>query len=164
MRNIITKEEVEEILEYRPEKGDFLWKVSRGRMQAGQIAGATNFYNYRHISINGKLYKVHRLVWLMEYGELPDYIDHIDGNGLNNHISNLRSCDMSQNIANSRSSKNNTSGFKGVSWDKKTGKWLSSIKCGRRAHNLGRFDTKEEAAAMYLAVARNLFGQFARPA
>jgi len=166
MRNVISKEQVEAILEYRPEKGDFLWKVSRGPARAGQVAGAIFSVNtpwpYWQIKINHKVYLAHRLVWLMEHGEMPSYIDHIDSNGLNNHISNLRKCDMSQNIANSRTSKKNTSGFKGVSWEKDSGKWLASIRYRRRKYRLGNFDSKEEAAAMYLAMAKDLFGEFAR--
>ena len=69
---------------------------------------------------------------------------------------------MSQNIANSRTSKKNTSGFKGVSWEKDSGKWLASIRYRRRKYRLGNFDSKEEAAAMYLAMAKDLFGEFAR--
>jgi hypothetical protein len=88
-------------------------------------------------------------------------IDHIDGNGLNNQKSNLRACTHQQNQMNRALSKNNSSGFKGVSLYKGRNKWNSYIKVNYKKINLGYFKTKEEAALTYNAAALKHFGEFA---
>jgi hypothetical protein len=92
----------------------------------------------------------------------PDLkVDHKDADGLNNIRTNLRLATYSQNNQNKRVSLSNTSGYKGVSWRKKTEKWVAQINSdGRRLH-LGYFESAEEAAAKYDAVARELYGEFA---
>ena len=163
---MITKTEVERLFEYRRDTGDFVWRISAGTVKFGKRAGADQHSrgrSYRQIKINKKYHKVHKLVWLMEHNEWPDFIiDHIDGDGLNNRIPNLRRCTMSQNKANSLSYKNNKSGHKGVFYNKKLNRWTASIQCGGRRHFLGAFRTKEEAAIQYMASATLLFGEFAR--
>lgn len=120
---------------------------------------------YRLIEVDGKLYKAHRLVWLYMFGEEPTaFIDHIDGNGLNNRLDNLRICDQTQNNANSRLGKNNTSGFKGVYWDKRTGKWRVQIQAYGQRLRLGRFADLDKASEAYVLAADRIFGEFARAA
>lgn len=92
------------------------------------------------------------------------YVDHIDGDGLNNRGSNLRQATHAQNMHNKRLYRNNTSGFKGVT--RNTGKgrpWSASIKWNKRSFRLGNYDTPEEAALAYDRAARRWFGEFARP-
>lgn len=76
-------------------------------------------------------------------------IDHIDGNGLNNTRANLRVCTHSQNLMNIGKRSNNTSGFKGVSFDKQLKKWLASIHINCKQKNLGLFATAEDAYKAY---------------
>ena len=89
-------------------------------------------------------------------------IDHRDGNSKNNRLSNLRLSTHSENAANRRRYRNNASGFKGVSLEARTGKWMAKITKDGRTYFLGRFPTAEEAHAAYAAKARELFGEFAR--
>lgn len=89
-------------------------------------------------------------------------VDHINGNGLDNRRSNLRVASQAQNCRNTRLRARNTSGYKGVFWDKFTSRWMAAIGCNGKFHNLGRFKTREEAAAAYAAAATDLFGKFAR--
>lgn len=90
------------------------------------------------------------------------HVDHRDGDGLNNCRSNLRLATPTQNIANSRLRKPNSSGYRGVSWIKRRSLWQSQVTFHRRAILLGTFVDAEEAARAYDAKARELFGEFAR--
>lgn len=87
--------------------------------------------------------------------------DHQYGNGLNNHSDNLRLVTHQQNGMNAQRSSKNTSGFKGVSWNKALNKWRAYIGYNGKHIHLGYFDTKEEAHEAYCAKAIELFGDFA---
>lgn len=156
------------ILSYDRESGWFLWKESRGSTRAGRRAGSCSLSNgkpYRRIKIDKVLYSEHHLAWLFEYGEWPPFdLDHIDGDGENNKISNLRPCTMSQNKGNSKKYKNNKSGHKGVFWRKDIQRWTVSIQCERRRIYLGRFVKYEDAVAAYNSAAEKYFADFARAA
>lgn len=90
-------------------------------------------------------------------------VDHINGDGLDNTRQNLRLCTNQQNSQNQGIAGNNTSGFKGVSYNKANRKWVAYIKLdGRRIH-LGSFSSPQEAARAYDRKALELFGEFARP-
>ena len=105
----------------------------------------------RHVSM-------HRLI--MGAGEKQE-VDHVDTNGINNQRSNLRVCTRTQNRSNLSAYRTNTSGFKGVSWDKGARKWAARIAAkGRRIH-LGLFTNKIEAAHAYNQAALRYHGEFA---
>ncbi len=88
--------------------------------------------------------------------------DHVDGDGLNNQRENLRAATRSQNGANAGMRPNNTSGFKGVGWQSRLGKWRARLKIGRRSLHLGLFDNPMDAARLHDRRARELFGAFAQ--
>lgn len=88
-------------------------------------------------------------------------VDHIDRNGLNNQKSNLRACSQSENIRNSKLSKNNTTGFKGVMLHKKSGKFMAYIRHNYKMYNLGLFLTPQEASIARNEAAVRLHGEFA---
>ncbi len=88
--------------------------------------------------------------------------DHVDGNGINNTRGNLRLATHAQNMRNSRIPKNNSSGFKGVTWDKQHKKWRAQIQVNGRTQYLGLFAGPEEAGSAYDAAARELHGDYAR--
>jgi hypothetical protein len=88
--------------------------------------------------------------------------DHKDGNGLNNQRSNLRAATNSQNAANRDKMRTGTSGYKGVTFDRQTGRWKAQVTVDGRNRHLGRYDTAEEAARAYDRVALEAFGSFAR--
>lgn len=90
-------------------------------------------------------------------------VDHRNGDGLNNRRENLRRVSRTQNNANARLRKDSTSGFKGVSWQKRDRTWYARIVVSGQRRFLGCFRTAEEAARAYDAAARELFGEFARP-
>lgn len=90
-----------------------------------------------------------------------DFVDHIDGNGLNNTRGNLRPADRAQNSCNSRRRTDNKSGYRGVSWSRTNDKWRAVIhRYGKRTH-LGYYATADEAARAYDDAAREMHGAFA---
>lgn len=89
------------------------------------------------------------------------FVDHINGNGLDNRSKNLRIATPSQNGGNSVISKNNKSGYKGVFWNKRRCCWMASIMINRKTIRLGCFDTPEEAHEAYCQAAIRLFNDFA---
>ena len=106
--------------------------------------------------------KAHRLAWFFVYGEWPQkQIDHINGNKSDNRISNLRLATASQNLSNKGITKSNTSGYKGVSFNRTKKKWMASIKVNKKSINLGYFLTPEEASEAYKAAAIKHHGEFA---
>jgi hypothetical protein len=89
-------------------------------------------------------------------------VDHINGNGLDNRKTNLRLATSSQNRWNTRKQTNNTSGFKGVYYHKRSKKWRAQIKLSRKKFHLGHFNTPEEAYAAYCVANERLHGEFGR--
>ena len=136
-------ETLRERFTYNPETGEIVYRESRGCKKAGEGAGYIVPRGYLYIKIDGKSYKLHRIAWLMFYGEDPKEweIDHIDRDKANNKISNLRLADRVSNCLNKGISKANTSGVTGVSYCKRDKLWIAkkSNRC------LGYFKTKEEA-------------------
>lgn len=96
---------------------------------AGKIAGYSCKglnTSYVQIRLFNKLYLAHRLSWFYYYGKWPEYeVDHIDGDGSNNAIWNLRDVCKQINGKNSKRKKNNTSGVNAVYWNKPTLKWIA---------------------------------------
>ena len=86
--------------------------------------------------------------------------DHIDGDGLNNQKENLRVCIRSENLMNQSRSRNNTSGYKGVNWNKRDKKWISQIKVKGKQVHLGCFSEKEEAYKAYCEASKRYHGEF----
>lgn len=109
---------------------------------------------------NRKTVLMHR--FLLSEDALNKKIDHRDGDTLNNCRGNLRICSHSENMRNRISiSKNNTSGFKGVCWNKKSSKWHAQIRFETKKINIGFFDCKIQAAKAYNAAALKYHGEFA---
>lgn len=157
---MITQEYLLKHFIYDPEVGQFINRIGRGRSLIGEHAGTIHPYGYRQIQILGYIYKEHRLAWLYVYGDMPEEIDHKNGNRSDNRISNLRVVTRSQNNANSERP-TGTAGLRGVTWFDRDQKWKAQIKVGGRSKHLGYFDTVEEAHAVYLTAAEYHFGEHA---
>jgi len=89
-------------------------------------------------------------------------VDHENGDGLDNRRSNLRVATKDQNQQNVRCKSNNTSGFKGISWDRNARKWGARLEVSKRRIYLGLFEDAEDAARAYDAAALEHHGEFAR--
>lgn len=146
-----SQKEIKSIFSYDENTGVFTWRDDRyARKVKGLEAGWTTSQKnrrtkYIHMRIDGVTYRAHRLAWMYMYGEWPEYIDHIDGDGTNNRISNLRSVSKYESAKNKPLQLNNKSGCSGVRFYKPLGKWLARIGVnGTRVH-LGYFDLIEGA-------------------
>ena len=140
-------------------------KVSKYKWQCSpsSYASSANFINSKKKRKFPGIDKIsiflHRFIF-DEYKKENLYVDHIDGNPLNNQKFNLRYATNQQNQANSKISKNNKSGYKGVCWDKVNKKWIAQIMINGKSIKIGRFKSKEEAYKQYCQKGRELFREF----
>ncbi len=150
---MITQARLKQLLKYEPESGRLIWVVSKSwrtpvGSYSGSVTGRSGIKRYRHTSVDGDRYKDHRLIWLYFYGEWPcSDIDHIDGDGLNNKIGNLRIVSKTENQRNRRLCSNSRSGFNGVSWHSSTKNWQVNIRSNGKQITLGRYQTLIDAVA-----------------
>ena len=145
----VSKEELEELFYYDPDVGCLRWKEKRGKgvVNPGDRFGSVSIRNeasHRLGTVMGKSYYEHRLIWLLIYGEWPNVVDHIDGDGLNNKLDNLRNVSHQENCRNTKVSHLNTSGHIGV-WQVRTGNWVASIGDSGANVHLGTFSNYEDA-------------------
>lgn len=127
------EEYLKEHFKYKPETGEII------RSDRKNSTGSTDKYGYLIIKIKGKQYKAHRIAWFLYYGEWPkQLIDHLDGNKINNKISNLRDVHNNVNVKN----RHDTSG---VYIDNTKG--LKKRYATRHNKKMYRFLTLEEALA-----------------
>jgi AP2 domain/HNH endonuclease len=93
----------------------------------------------------------------------PVELDHVNGSRSDNRWCNLREATHSQNRANAQMRTDNTSGFKGVTWLKQTGKWRARIEVNGKRIHLGEYDTRERAFIAYIFAQWKYHGDFANP-
>jgi hypothetical protein len=174
--NNLTAEYVRQLLDYDQSTGIFTWNErplsnfpneqackTWNTRYCGKMAGSFRADRRRQIMINGKLYLSNRLAWLYMNGEWPDHhIDHKDLNICNDAFDNLRKATNSQNMCNRPMQSNNKSGYKGVSYCRRTRKWQATIRINGKVIHLKRWDTPEQAAEAYAKAAKELHGEFAR--
>lgn len=155
-------ERIQESMNYRPSTGQIIWKTRPGShfesdsscrawntRFSGRPAGGEYSYSassYLQVMLDRRPYKQHRVAWFLHYGEWPNMdIDHIDGDGTNNAINNLRLVKKTTNQRNRKLSKNNTSGTMGVRWSKRAKKWVACIYLHGKPRHLGSFSEYDDA-------------------
>ena len=158
--NDLSCEKVRELFDYKD--GELFWKKIGPNKRTDRPAGAVNRDGYRRIKYMYKLYAVHRLVWTYHGNAPVAFIDHINGDVLDNRIENLRAATHSQNCMNTRLRSDNTSGIKGVRWSKLKQKWIGTVGVNYKNYCAGEFDTKEKAAEAVAKLRQELHGEFAR--
>ena len=145
---MITKDQLKELLSYNPETGIFMWMESpSNNIPAGSAAGTPNAKGYIVISIDNRLYLAHRLAILYTDGYLPENtVDHKDRVPWHNWRSNLREATQQCQLRNCGMNSRNTSGVKGISRHRPTGKWRAQIMADGGNKHLGLFDGLLDAA------------------
>lgn len=143
--------------------GRLYWKKNTSFMNLiGKPAESIDSRGYYTVTFNGKRALAHRVIFFMFYGYTPEFVDHIDGNKLNNKITNLREATREQNQQNTKLSKRNTSGEKGIVWRKDTQKWRVKIAANNEIYEGGSYKDKEEAIKVAKELRNILHGKFAR--
>jgi len=151
----------------RPEKhfSSALQCVGWNKIFAGKDAGWVK--NGREVTkIRERQFQTHRLIYALWHRinlcDVPRILDHADGNPLNNRPSNLREASKFENAFNAPRYGHNTSGFKGVYFDKREGGWVATITAFKVKIYLGIYATKAEAGAAYCGAARVIHKDFYR--
>lgn len=137
---------------------------------SGKDAGTASLISHRKrvyyiVSINNNKFLAHRIVWMLSNQQDPGtlQIDHIDGDSTNNAPANLRIATNAQNSRNRSKQRNNSSGYKGVSWNSQARKWVAFICRDGIRKNLGLFEDRDLAAQAYQSASAALFGEFHCP-
>jgi hypothetical protein len=159
-------ENVGEFHSLNPETGRLTRKKNspRGVGKAGEYSD-TNVHKsgYVEVRIPGDpyMYRAHRVVWFLHYGEQPpEYIDHINGDRTDNRPENLRKACHHTNLANAKLSTRNTSGVKGVHWAKNHNKWVAKVGFKGKKYIAGYFDNIAEAEIAVRQLREQLHGDF----
>lgn len=160
----ITREIVHKLFDYDPDTGELKWKYrsdqTRGsfnQLYAGKLVQTTN----RHVQIYHVNYPIANICWLHYYGEpVPEMIDHIDTDGMNNKPNNWRAATRSQNNANQKMRKDNISGIKGITINK-YGSFVARVQ--HQGIEYGKtFKDIDQAIIWRQITYEKLFGEFAR--
>lgn len=156
--SMLTQQRLRQLFDYDPLIGVFMRRESQRKDRIGKPAGTPNSKGHIQIRVDGPLYMAHRLAWLYVYGEFPTLqLDHFDGDKSNNRIGNLRPSTNKQNGENRTMSRKNTSGHRGVSFDKQHGKFKAYICHEMTLRHIGLYETAEEAGAAAKAARDALF-------
>lgn len=132
---------------YIDEDWQLLWKVKKAaRVKIGDIAGGKDKYGYQIVSVNYRLFKCHRIIWALFYGEWPSgSIDHINGVKDDNRIENLRVVTHQENLRNQKKRKTNKTGVHGISRQRALSKWQVFITVDYKNIYLGVYEDFFEA-------------------
>lgn len=163
-REELTATRLRELVTYDSDTGIVRRRISTSsNARCGDAVGSNHRSGYLRTQIGGTSYLVHRLAWLYVHGEWPNgEIDHINGDPMDNRISNLRLATRFEQNRNTGTRSNNACGVKGVYFDKRKGHWCAQIRAHGKCKFLGYFPSIADASAAYRTAASDLFGEFAR--
>lgn len=158
---MLTTERVRELFDYLP-TGKLVRLVRHSRRsKVGEEIGSTDSLGYRQASVDGRIYMVHRLIWLWHGNDAAEELDHINGNRADNRIENLRAATHAQNGWNKRLQSNNTTGVKGVTWKREKQMFCVRVAANGQRHHIGYFKSLEAAALAAETARLHLHGAFA---
>lgn len=176
-RALPSVKELQFLFEYKPETGELLWRLRPREMfstdqafrtwntrYAGQPCGCLTEQDGLRITLDGKLWAGHRIIYKMITGLEPTHIDHKNLKNWDNRFDNLRPANVMTNGWNSPGHKNTISGLKGVCFDKnlKYKPWFATVTKNGKSHYGGHFSTKEAAYERACQLRESLHGEFVR--
>lgn len=147
-----TQARLKELFDYDPDTGLVTRRTTvNNKAKIGERLARKTTGGYIQVSVDRRLYALHRLIWMWVYGEYPqDHIDHINRVRDDNRLSNLRVVTHAENMLNKAVYSSNWTGTPGVTWYSRGSKWVARISAkGRRMH-LGYFPSMEAAKEAYL--------------
>lgn len=154
---------LKKLVSYNPSTGEFTWVNPKGwRVKRGDRAGTLLGTGYVSIGISGKKYLAHRLAWAFVHGIWPNCdVDHINQIKTDNRISNLRLASRTQNMANCGKRVTNTSGVRGVTWSKRSRKWIARVQKDGKHGYVGSYRNLDDAADAVRTAYKKSYGDFA---
>jgi hypothetical protein len=162
---VIEIDELKSGISYDPDTGILTWKRMENRRalwndrHPGTAIGILDRDGYLHFKFRNQHFRVHRVAWALHHGCWPSkQLDHINGDRADNRISNLREADYLEQGQNRGLSIRNTSGFTGVTYNKRMRLWVANIRANGKKAYLGSAKSPEDAHALYLEAKRKLHG------
>jgi hypothetical protein len=157
---MLTQERLKEVLRYDPVAGMWTWLVDKSqRTKVGMRAGGFD-KGYLRISVDGERFKSCRLAFLYVNGKFPDgEVDHINRDKSDDRWTNLRVVTKAQNGHNRKAPSTNTSGHRGVHFQKTTQKWIAYLTVNGKRIHLGSFVFYQKAVATRLEAEKTYFGE-----
>lgn len=157
--------------DYDPHSGDLVWRqrplehfklrrvaLAWNTQNAGRLINCRDRFGYRVCSVDKKIRRAHRLIWMLVHNVEPDEVDHINGDPADNRLLNLRSCTHRENLSNTKRRSDNVSGVKGAYWHSANAKWVVNV----LGKYVGGYSSLDDAKEAYRAAAEEVFGEFAR--
>lgn len=142
----MTHDEAKTLVTYDPETGTLFSRFGRkiGYLQSGYVV----------VTLKGRQYLAHRLIWFLQFGYFPAQLDHINGNRRDNRLINLREVSVAENNRNMCRRKDNASGCTGVDFERGVQKWRAQIAVRGKDICLGRFNDFADAVTARKAAER----------
>lgn len=142
------------------EDGQLIRNINQGKARAGAVAGNPHNAGYLRVRVDGQYILVHRVVYAVVYGEMPDEVDHEDGDRTNNRPGNLRKASRAEQMRNTATMRNNKSGTKGIWYDARRSRWRARVNVNGAEHQ--SYHASEAEAIVWLNRTRQeLHGEFA---
>lgn len=158
---MLTQDEALKVFNYS--NGKLYWKIkSSYRLNIGDEAGYLKSSGYVAIAYAGKVYRAHRLIYLMFNGVIPKTLDHINGNRSDNRIENLREATDSQNQHNRKVNSKNPTKCKNVRWIARIKRYWVALNVNKQCISLGYFKDLELADLVAQEARNKYHGQFAK--
>lgn len=146
------------LFEYKD--GQLYWKNAVRPSFNGKEAGYDNGNRYKKVTVEGRQYYVHRIIYLMRHGDCPQFIDHVDGNPSNNKIDNLRQATASQNTINYIRKRKSNTGVCNVAFDKRRNKFNVYVRVNCKPKFFGGFEDLELAELVANEARAKHYGEF----
>jgi len=132
------------------------------RCNHGDVAGSLDSHGYYLVGLSTGKIPAHKIVWAMEHGEYPEFVDHINGDRTDNRIENLRSVTRQQNNMNKATRSDNSSGVTGVRWHTQRKKWNARIILNGKEKSLGMYNDFNSAVEARMKAEFEYFGEYSR--